>query len=425
MKIKFYICAVMAVVLLVSATVYTKSRHDLSGTYYTSEFFPVTAITFSTDGTFTANNEFETLSGKYSKKGGLYSLKFTDGKSNNGNPVSNYMAASAGSQYELEAEKIDDGHFRVYVIAGISYWAWLGKYADFYKVGTDMTVNDSENDIGRPPEEDCISIDSVESEAVDSNIGSDGYINQYQHNTQTPPIERTEYINGNYCSRTEYEYDADYNLTAEKVYDSSDNMLECKTYDKKGNLTESKSYGGGEVYQCYGYEYDTAGNLIKKELEYGSSEGGPSIIKYEYDEMGNMVKCLYGGNDINGSFQVWTQESYEYDMAGNLLSKMLYYQGDSEVGLEPSEQRYEYEYEDNGKLVREISFDSSGNKTSWIESGYDEMGNEIKNIFYDANGNITSRTEFEYDEMGNVVKAIYYNISGNITNLMEYTYMFQ
>lgn len=126
------ICAVLAIALFVFVIVFESNRHDLSGTYTTCEFFPVTSITFERDGTFKAYNEYETLKGKYSKKKGAYSLQFTGGESKSANPVSNYEAASSGLQYELKAEKINDGQLRVYVIPKISYWAWLGKYADFY-----------------------------------------------------------------------------------------------------------------------------------------------------------------------------------------------------------------------------------------------------------------------------------------------------
>ncbi len=124
--------AVLAVLVLAVIVGLGRGRHDLSDTYYTSEFFPVTSITFREDGTFTAYNEYEVLQGKYSRKGSRYSLQFTDGKSTSRNPVSNYEAASAGMQYALEAERISDGQLRIYVMPKISYLAWSGKYADFY-----------------------------------------------------------------------------------------------------------------------------------------------------------------------------------------------------------------------------------------------------------------------------------------------------
>lgn len=135
-NVKRNIFAVLLVIVgCTFAILYEKSRHDLSGIYYTYVFFPVTSITFSNDGTFVACNEIDTLHGKYSKRGSVYSLQFVDGKSKSGNPVSNYEAASADSQYELKAEKISDGCLRIYVIPKIGYWAWYRKYADFYTDG--------------------------------------------------------------------------------------------------------------------------------------------------------------------------------------------------------------------------------------------------------------------------------------------------
>ena len=401
MSIKKILCIGAVFVIVMSAVVYEKRHHDLSGTYYTCDFFPVKSIAFSGNGTFMTDSEYEVLQGKYSKKGDTYLMQFTNGKSKSSNPVSNYEAASTGSQYELEAEKIGDGHLRVYVIPKISYWAWFGKYADFYEGGLDVAlenepVNEPENDIGRPPEEDCIDNMVFDLGATYVNDESDEYVYRYTHNDMGNLTEKTEYYNGNICSRTEYEYDADNNLKAENVYDSSNNILNCEVYDKKGNVIESKAYGGGEVYQCYGYEYDDAGNLIKKELQYGSSEGGPTVLKYEYDEIGNMVKCMRGWNDTNGNFIIQTQEGYEYDIARNLLRKVNYYFGNSDLGIEPSEQRCEYEYEDNGKLVREICFDTSGNITNRNEAEYDDIGNKVKEIYYDSDGNITKQIKYTY-----------------------------
>ncbi len=122
--------AVIAILLLV--VIMGAGGHDLSGTYYTYENFPVYSIAFREDGTFTAYDTNKILQGKYSKKGGKYSLKFTDGESIYGGPVSNYRAASTGSQYALKAERINDGGLRVYVTSDYIYWPTNGNWADFY-----------------------------------------------------------------------------------------------------------------------------------------------------------------------------------------------------------------------------------------------------------------------------------------------------
>ena len=133
-KKKRYLGVALAMALLLAGVALRSSFHDLSGTYNTCETFLVDAITFRRDGTFTAYNGYEELEGKYSKNGGRYSLRFTDGRSTSGEPVSNFRAALSVSEYGLEAEKISDSQLRVYVTADISfagYWAWDGEYADF------------------------------------------------------------------------------------------------------------------------------------------------------------------------------------------------------------------------------------------------------------------------------------------------------
>lgn len=124
--------AIGTVAFLIIFFLFISGRTDLSGTYYTCTFFPVSQITFNTDGTFIAYNEYEILEGKYRKKGSTYTLKFIDGKSKSGNPVSNYQASRAGNEFELEAEKISESQLRVYVIPKMNYLAWYGESADFY-----------------------------------------------------------------------------------------------------------------------------------------------------------------------------------------------------------------------------------------------------------------------------------------------------
>ncbi len=160
MKKHIYIVVIAIPVVLILAAVIVKGRHDLSGTYSTCDFFLVSSIVFSEDGTFTAYNNYEVLEGKYKKRGNTYSLQFTDGKSNSGNPVSNLTASQTGDEYELEAEKINDGQLRVYVIPKIGGYAWYGKWADFYQYGAvDSTTDEA---VVEAPDETSISYETGE-----------------------------------------------------------------------------------------------------------------------------------------------------------------------------------------------------------------------------------------------------------------------
>lgn len=104
----FFLGVYAAIAVAIVAVVSTYGGHDLSGTYHTSELFPVDSITFNQDGTFEAysRNINETYWGRYSKKaGGGYALKFTDGTAGMGNPVVQYEASTIGEQMELEVKK--------------------------------------------------------------------------------------------------------------------------------------------------------------------------------------------------------------------------------------------------------------------------------------------------------------------------------
>lgn len=110
--------------------------HDLSGTYWASDFFPVDVITFRTDGSFTAVSNVgytETYQGKYSKSlNGEYTLRFTEGSVDGGSPVTRYEVSTIGQQYELSVEKVDERTLKVRVLPKTDYFAWGGTAVYFY-----------------------------------------------------------------------------------------------------------------------------------------------------------------------------------------------------------------------------------------------------------------------------------------------------
>ena len=120
--------------------IWTFGRHDLSGTYWTNEFFIFDQITFDKRGNFSAINydEFdgssETFIGKYHKQmAGEYSCRFTGGTASSSDPIAVFDAANMGSQCELAVKKIDENTLQVWIIPKISYWAWYGESVYFYR----------------------------------------------------------------------------------------------------------------------------------------------------------------------------------------------------------------------------------------------------------------------------------------------------
>lgn len=116
--------------------------HDLSGSYQTNEFFLVTRLTFFKSGKVTAQNIIsedltETYQGTYRKRlDGTYLIEFTDGTSNSQNPVLKAEASHAAEQCNLVVRKIDEQTIEIEVIPEGGLYAWLGKTAYFYWIGS-------------------------------------------------------------------------------------------------------------------------------------------------------------------------------------------------------------------------------------------------------------------------------------------------
>lgn len=129
-------CAILAAVLIFILS------HDLSGSYQTNEFFLVNRITFFKNGKVTAQNIIssdltETYQGTYRKRlDGTYFIEFTSGTSGSGNPVLRADASYTAEQFNLAVKKIDEQTIEVEIIPKIGLYAWLGKTAYFYWIGS-------------------------------------------------------------------------------------------------------------------------------------------------------------------------------------------------------------------------------------------------------------------------------------------------
>lgn len=140
-KTKIWILWGIAFVILIAVLTFILS-HDLSGSYQTNEFFLVTRITFSKDGKVTAQNIIsddltETYQGTYRKRlDGNYLIEFTDGISSSQNPVLKAEASHAAEQCNLVARIIDEQTIEIEVIPEGGLYAWLGKTAYFYLIGS-------------------------------------------------------------------------------------------------------------------------------------------------------------------------------------------------------------------------------------------------------------------------------------------------
>ena len=170
---------------------------------------------------------------------------------------------------------------------------------------------------------------------------------------------------------TEYEYDAEGNITKLSygdIYDKTMRQTTVNIYNHLGNLTKRVDNFEKVSY----YEYDNSGNLIK------SVDPNGVTTAYEYDVLRRIVKIT---NDSE------PDKAYAYNLFGETEQ------------ITEGEKSIKYAYDERG-LVTNIK---SGGTTDLFK--YDAAGNVISHIIHDtAAGDI--KTEYAYDKLNRVTKVI-------------------
>ena len=188
------------------------------------------------------------------------------------------------------------------------------------------------------------------------------------------------------------------------IYDEKDRVLVAEYKDEEGSLTLREDY-----------EYNDWDTLLARKIT-DHLEGHNRVLRFVYNDKKNL------------------SEHDEFDAAGALISKTVYEQ--DEKGNDVSivqynaknlvKQRVISTFNEEGKLIKRIS---SGNYTRIVQFEYDESGNIIDEITTDDNGIIISRNSFEYDEKSHLVYETFYEMdlthNGRDTNMAaRYEYDF-
>ena len=154
------------------------------------------------------------------------------------------------------------------------------------------------------------------------------------------------------------------------------------------------------------YEYDSNGNLLRKEVVRNIAQIREEYIYTRTDD-GKPLTCDYQVDTVYGGRSAHTE--WEYDDAGNIISKAW---NDSSNSMSVES----YTYDSDGNLLRYNNQENYENET--IEYTYDEKGNqtEVKCTYEDqSHKNYTIWREFYEDGtmktehlIGANIKGIYY-----------------
>ena len=205
-------------------------------------------------------------------------------------------------------------------------------------------------------------------------------------------------------------------------------------YDANGNITGiwrgNTSFTNAS--EKYSYVYDSANQLVRENLYYGSGNSSNATITYEYDIWGNLlnkkiyaytvgtlgtaretVPYAYTNSAWKDQLTSYDGESITYDASGNptnYLGATLVWEGQRLKSYTPKDassgraNSYVYSYDENGIRTRKTI---GSTVTDYYYNGTLLMGT-VKTTTNSDGSTTTSKLRFSYDANGKVV-AVNYN----------------
>lgn len=155
-----------------------------------------------------------------------------------------------------------------------------------------------------------------------------------------------------------YEYDTAGNKTYQKINTGESIEEWWYQYDNRGNINYVRYKSGKDDIETW-FDNDNYGNHIQA----NSSNNKTTIWQYEYDTSGKILYTL----EVSGSL-VW-QNWYRYDANGNKIYEK------NEYGQENW-----YDYNDKGNIIYEKS--ARRGSEEWYEYEYGNNGKVKKHIIY-------------------------------------------
>ncbi len=144
-----------------------------------------------------------------------------------------------------------------------------------------------------------------------------------------------------------------------------------------------------------------------------SSVSGASTRSVQFE-----LRYIYDISEIFGELEYQLQETYvrEYNREGDLLVEYSY---DSEERLQRKLVR---EYDKNGNEIKVSLYDGRGNLLSRGVYKYDDEGNRIEENLYESSGTLQLKSISTYGDHGDMLQTDYYNSDGKGLSVKTYEY---
>ncbi len=233
---------------------------------------------------------------------------------------------------------------------------------------------------------------------------------------------------------------ADARLLREENY--SDGVLSSYTdylYDEAGKLIRKKFItAAGTLDFEKEYLYNEKGQLIAEQVIRDGEVTGKST-QYEYDSNGNCIREIYAIKLSEDEVDLSRWDEYSYDAMGRKIRCCGWRKG--KLSYE-----YDYTYDADSNLTKEVHLDADGKVTLTEETQYDGAGHILKTVTrrgdtetvteYDWSENFTKRGTTAkdlkgnpdgavlntYDEFGRLILSERYRLDGTVANSVRYIF---
>ena len=183
--------------------------------------------------------------------------------------------------------------------------------------------------------------------------------------------------------------------------------------DDRGNLKTVSAYNqAGDSLWRHEYRYQNA--RLQQEIVYDASAELNYTDLYSYDSDGNLLELA---RYASGGVPRWRTQ-YEHDSVQNRTLWTTYY-SDGRL-LRQGEEQYDQE----GRLVREVHRDEVKETYQEIRYAYDPQGRPISERISDSDGSLLSVRRIRYDDSGNIVEEIESRFDGTVTRRVLYQYRY-
>ncbi|TVR32707.1 MAG: hypothetical protein EA404_06855 [Spirochaetaceae bacterium] len=183
--------------------------------------------------------------------------------------------------------------------------------------------------------------------------------------------------------------------------------------DDRGNLKTVSAYNqAGDSLWRHEYRYQNA--TLQQEVVYNATGELDYTDLYSYDSDGNLLeRARYGP----GGLPRWRTQ-YEHDSVQNRVLWETYY-SDGRL-LRQGEEQYDQE----GRLVREVHRDEIQETYQEVRYAYDQQGRPISERISDSEGSLRSVRRIRYDDFGNIAEETESRFDGRVTRRVLYHYRY-